>query len=299
MATSKTRIKIDPTKFQDIRYLYDYFVNCNRTKIKRESTTAIHRKVATILHVGVTTVVRCLKNETFEKASKVNTYKPKKIDEFSQDLIRRKIYKLYEKRELPTINSIQNEIKDELCVSNSLLRITLLQMGFCWRRTTDDRRVVIERTDSKAARARYIRAIQQNRAEGKTIIYLDETWVNAGHTTPYTWLPELKLVGIEGDSEIIKRLPKIPPGKGKRLIVLHAGTEDGFVPDMDLVFEGKKSGDYHKEMNSNVFLEWFERLCTSLPGPSCIVLDNASYHNSRTEETISPTSATLKADMLK
>ena len=73
----------DPTKFQDIRYLYDYFVNCNRTKIKRESTTAIHRKVATILHVGVTTVVRCLKNETFEKASKVNTYKPKKIDEFS------------------------------------------------------------------------------------------------------------------------------------------------------------------------------------------------------------------------
>ena len=59
-----------------------------------------------------------------------------------------------------------------------------------------------------------------------------------------------------------------------------------------------KGGDYHQEMNSSVFLEWFQRLCTSLPGPSCIVLNNASYHNSRTDTTISPTSATLKADMI-
>ena len=172
-------------------------------------------------------------------------------------------------------------------------------MGFCWRRTTDDRRVVIERTDSKAARARYIRTIKQHRREGKHIVYLDETWVNAGHTSPYAWLPQLKLVGIKGDSDIVKHLPKIPPGKGKRLIVLHAGSEEGFIRDMDLVFEGKKGGDYHQEMNSTVFLEWFERLCTSLPEPSCIVLDNASYHNSRTEATTSPSSATIKAQMIK
>lgn len=298
MASSTSRSKIDPTKFEDIRYLYDYFLECDKKKTISEGTTAIYRKVATILRVGVTTVLRCVKKESFEKAENKNTYKPKKIDEFSQEIIRRKIYKLYEKKTLPTINSIQNEIKDELCVSNTLLRITLLQMGFCWRRTTDDRRVVIERTDSKAARARYIRAIKQHRSEGKQIVYLDETWVNAGHTTPYAWLPQLKLVGIKGDSEVIKHLPKIPPGKGKRLIILHAGSEDGFIKDMDLVFEGKKSGDYHKEMNSTVFLEWFERLCISLPGPSCIVLDNASYHNSRTEATTSPTSATLKANML-
>ena len=113
-------------------------------------------------------------------------------------------------------------------------------MGFCWRRTTDDRRVTIEKTDTKAARARYIRAIKQHRQDGKHIIFLDETWVNAGHTVPFRWLPQLKLVGIDGDKDNVNQLPKIPPRKGKRLIVLHAGSEDGFAPGMDLVFEGKK-----------------------------------------------------------
>ena len=84
---------------------------------------------------------------------------------------------------------------------------------------------------------------------------MDETWVNAGHTVPCAWLPQLKLVGIGGDKEVVKRLPKIPPGKGKRLIVLHAGSKDGFVEGMDLVFEGKKGGDYLQEMNAKVFLE--------------------------------------------
>ena len=54
--------------------------------------------------------------------------------------------------------------------------------------------------------------------------------------------------------------PKIPSGKGKRLIVLHAGTRsEGLIDGCDLVFLAKsKDGDYHQEMNSFVFLEWFE-----------------------------------------
>ena len=63
------------------------------------------------------------------------------------------------KKKLPTIRLIQEAIKDDICVSDSLLRNALLRMGFCCRRTTDDHRVVIEKTGSKAARARYIRAI--------------------------------------------------------------------------------------------------------------------------------------------
>ena len=232
---------VERCKYNDINYLYDYFVSLNETKKQSESTNEIYKKVATILRVGRTSVINCVKAETFEDlGNKSKQYKPKKIDEFTQEVIRRKIYQLYEKKKLPTIALIQDEIKDDICVSNSSLRIALLRMGFCWRRTTDDRRVVIEKTDSKASRARYIRAIKQHRQDGKNIIFLDETWVNAGHTVPCAWLPQLKLVGIDGDKDIIKQLPKIPPGKGKRLIVLHAGSEDGFVPGMDLVFEGKK-----------------------------------------------------------
>ena len=68
---------------------------------------------------------------------------------------------------------------------------------------------------------------------------------------------------------------------------------------MKLVFLGQKKGDYHDEMNSQRFLEWFEELCHALPGPSTIVMDNASYHNKRTDDSIAPTSSTRKVDMMK
>ena len=85
--------------------------------------------------------------------------------------------------------------------------------------------------------------------------------------------------------------PKIPSGKGKRLIVLHAGNrEEGLIDRCDLVFLAKaKDGDYHQEMNGPTFLNWFEnQLMPALKSPSVIVLDNASYHNIKTEETVVP-----------
>jgi hypothetical protein len=47
--------------------------------------------------------------------------------------------------------------------------------------------------------------------------------------------------------------------------------------------------DYHQEMNGPIFLNWFEnQLIPALKSPSVIVLDNASYHNIKTEETVVP-----------
>ena len=145
-------------------------VSNNKTKRFPENITNIYRKVAAILHLRKTTVIRCVKSETFGKHSKSSICKPTKIDDFSQEVIRRKIYQLYEKKKLPTIPLIQDAIKDEISVSNTARRAVLGRMGFCWRRTTDDRRVVIEKTDSKAARAKYIRTIKQHRRDGKHIV---------------------------------------------------------------------------------------------------------------------------------
>ena len=42
-------------------------------------------------------------------------------------------------------------------------------------------------------------------------------------------------------------------------------------------------------MNSVVFLEWFEnQLMPALKNPSLVVLDNASYHNVKIEDTVCP-----------
>jgi hypothetical protein len=83
--------------------------------------------------------------------------------------------------------------------------------------------------------------------------------------------------------------PKIPSGKGKRLIVLHAGTRsEGLIDGCDLVFLVKsKDGDY---------LEWFEnQLMPALKNPNLVVLDNASYHNVKTDDTVCPNFSQIKA----
>jgi hypothetical protein len=116
---------------------------------------------------------------------------------------------------------------------------------------------------------------------------MDETWVNQNQCTYYMWLPN------DGSDA-----PKIPSGKGKRLIVLHSGTRsEGLIDGCHLVFLAKsKDGDYHREMNSVVFLEWFENpLMPALKNTNLVVLDNASYHNVKTEDTVCPNFSQKKA----
>ena len=118
-------------------------------------------------------------------------------------------------------------------------------------------------------------------------MYMDETWVNQNHCTDYMWLPN------DGSDA-----SNIPSGKGKRLIVLHAGTRsEGLIDGWDLVFLAKsKDGDYHQEMNSVVFLEWFEnQLRPALKNPSLVVLDNASHHNVKTDDTVCPNCSQKKS----
>ena len=81
-----------------------------------------------------------------------------------------------------------------------------------------------------------------------------------------------------------------------------AGTRsEGLINGCDLVFlvKSKDGGDYHQEMNSFVSLEWFEnQLMPALKNPSLVVLDNASYHNVKTEDTVCP-NFSQKKDVLQ
>ena len=53
-------------------------------------------------------------------------------------------------------------------------------------------------------------------------------------------------------------------GKGKRLIVTHIGSETGFVDGGLLIFESKKTGEYHEDMNGEVFRNWFANVLPKL-----------------------------------
>ena len=52
---------------------------------------------------------------------------------------------------------------------------------------------------------------------------------------------------------------RCPSGKGERLIIIHAGSATGWIPNVGKHFRSKKKSlDYHDEMNTAHFLEWFE-----------------------------------------
>lgn len=91
---------------------------------------------------------------------------------------------------------------------------------------------------------------------------------------------------------------RVPSGKGCRLIVLHAGSEKGFVDGACLIFRASKSAstDYHSEMDGPRFEKWFaEQLLPNIEPRSVIVMDNAPYHSVRTEKL--PSTSWRKADI--
>lgn len=113
-------------------------------------------------------------------------------------------------------------------------------------------------------------------------MWLDETWVNAGHTRTKGW----------SDDTVKGSMPG-PTGKGGRFIVLHAGTSHGFVGGALLLFKSKKTVDYHEEMDHDRFCRWFkEQLLPNIEEKRVIVMDNAVQVDK------APTLATRKEEML-
>lgn len=88
----------------------------------------------------------------------------------------------------------------------------------------------------------------------------------------------------------------IVTGKGKRLIITHIGSEDGFVNGGLLMFLSKKQGDYHQDMNAQVFENWFSSILDKLEDNSVIVMDNASYHSRKIEQV--PTAKNKKQEII-
>ncbi|GFY47098.1 DDE_3 domain-containing protein [Trichonephila inaurata madagascariensis] len=126
------------------------------------------------------------------------------------------------------------------------------------------------------------------------IYYLDETWVNEGHSENRVWQDSTikKAVMKKASSSNLTVGLTAPKGKGRSLIITHIGSKEGLVRDAADIFTGKKSGDYHEEMDGNHFEKWFETVMPKLKHQSIIVMDNAPYHSVKKEKI--PTSSWKK-----
>ena len=123
--------------------------------------------------------------------------------------------------------------------------------------------------------------------EGYNFVFIDETCIDTAYTAKYC--------GWSTTTDGVTA----PISRGQRLIVVHGGSKDGFVPGALLINKASSAtGDYHSEMNGANFLRWMkEKLLPNLKTKSAIVMDNASYHSVQTDKC--PTSTTRKTDIQK
>lgn len=210
------------------------------------------------------------------------------LDSFDIDTIKNKINEFYiVKKQIPTLRSLLRELRDSINFTgcHETLRRILISNGFEFKKNKDERSILIERYDIAAWRHRFLRTITTKRREGKEIVYLDETYVHQNYKSKKSWQGPSTSGAVTNISS------------GKRYIIVHAGSEKGFVPNALLVFSTKsKNADYHHDMNSQNFNKWIsEKLIPNLSEPSVIVMDNASYHCVQINK--GPTTNTRKAEI--
>jgi len=222
-----------------------------------------------------------------------------KVDDFDKNAIRQKIHSFWFNREVPTISKMLiaiNEDETLPTLKRSSFQKILKELQFVYVKKCRNS-VLLERDDLVVWRQNYLSNIKQYREQGRPLYFLDETWVNAGETHTRAWVDSSVSSRHDAFKRSLTTGQKEPSGKGKRLIVLHIGSSDGFVPGGLLCFESKtNSSDYHDEMNGSTFFEWFVRILPLLKDNAVIIMDNASYYSVKKDPA--PVRSSKKQDII-
>lgn len=222
-----------------------------------------------------------------------------KIDDLGRNALHQKVHGFWMKKELPTFDKILEAVNSDPALPDfkrTTLYTTIKKLDFVF---TKRKRcsVLTEREDLLVWRQNYLYDIRKYREEGRTVYYLDETWINAGDCVEKLWVDKTIRSKHDAFNRGLTTGATNPTGKGQRFIVLHIGSHKGFLEGGLLCFVSKKtSADYHNEMNDDDFHDWFKSIIPRLDPNSVIVLDNAPYHSVRTEKI--PTSSSKKQDIL-
>lgn len=258
--------------------------------------TQVKERVSQALGISTKTVYN-INNEKFgASGSEENVLRtPKKkrrqkpvtgVDSFDADAIRNHIYNYYTRHEYPTRSLLLISLKEAGLFNGGKTALwkVLHDIGFEYTKT-DKRKILMERHDLILKRSEFLREARKI-TDWENVVFIDETWLNANHTVSRTWTDGTKA-----------STSKVPIGKGSRLIICHAGSAGvGFIENGLLAFASKNTSDYHEEMNADTFKSWFQdKLLPSLPEPSIIIMDNASYHSTQINKA--PTQANKKADL--
>lgn len=241
------------------------------------------KRTAEALGIGVATVKRIMADynrdpSLLDEPAKMRGRPVYAVSASHQEAVRTYVRSANNEGRHITLADIQNFLKEEYADESfhkATLARTLNRWGFEFGKGTRSQHLK-EKDHVVASRHRYLRTKRSNRAKSNDVttlrpeVYLDESYVNKNHSNDFIWY-------YGEDGPWVQK----PTGKGERLIILNAVTHSGWVPGSKLVFKStKKTGDYHGQMNWDLFKKWFtEMLLPNIPKRSIIIMDNAPYHN--------------------
>ena len=273
--------------------LYNYFLKEKEREQYFHSISKPVKRAAHVLDISYKTLKRWISESEDSSEDKRETRgRPLTLDSFDKDLIGRAIVKMMADNEYVTLRTLSQFLKKnhDLNIRKNTLWRCVRSLGFRFKKTSSCNKVICESKNMSHLRAKYLRKLKELRSKDHDIIFLDESYINAHHTCAKEW-----------QSKDCQR--NIPSGKGKRLIIGHCGSyKQGLIDDGELLFESKstdENGDYHKDMNYLEFQNWIcNKVVPKLEPHSCIVMDNAAYHNVISPEDKVPTMAMRKDGMI-
>ncbi|CAF3142132.1 unnamed protein product [Rotaria sp. Silwood2] len=180
-----------------------------------------------------------------------------------------------------TIEQQQQEMKEQ--------GETEANIGFIYQRTSKIK-IPLDSQAFVAARAKYFQALEELREANVHLYYHDETWLNLREVKRLIWT-------LEGKGEIKKEEEKVRP----RLAVSALISVKGYhIPSVDIW-----SCTEEHNMDSTHFLSWLDSTCATLrdeigeKGRIAVCLDNATWHNTLTKESIIPKRSSTKGEIQK
>ncbi|XP_072400623.1 uncharacterized protein [Diabrotica undecimpunctata] len=183
--------------------------------------------------------------------------------------IRLEIYRMYEEKLPLTISSLLKVLRDKFIYEGekTSLFLILKEIGFKYKIDRPQKHFM-EVPHVVQMRHNFLRIYHENDQRGvykKPLIFIDETWIFSSGSVRRSWQ--------DGTNKGIRKR------SGDGVHSLNAGSEHGFIAS--LIFKsGSKTGDYHGEMDADIFEGWVEKdLLPRLEEPSMIIFDNASYHS--------------------
>ncbi|MBT6004756.1 MAG: hypothetical protein HOG79_03480, partial [Prolixibacteraceae bacterium] len=249
---------------------------------KLKPTEPSVKRTASALGIGIATVKRIMADynrdpKLLDEPTKMRGRPAHAVSVSYQEAVRSYIRTTNKKGEHITLTNIQDLLKKNYNAEPfpiATLARTLNRWGFEFGKGTRSQHLK-EKDHVIAARRRYLRKMRANRQKPKnndmtrTEVYLDESYVNKNHSNDFIWYS-----GEDGP------WVQKPTGNGERLIIINAITISGWVSGSKLIFKStRKTGDYHGQMNWNLFKKWFtEMLLPNIPTNSLIIMDNAPYH---------------------